>query len=134
MKRWPNKSKKIIDRNGDLSAVCRLGGHLNLRRGVRVIFLLVLVRDGQPLSLSVRNNGMDQSVHYLSLSLESLMSAFTRYALKFNISVLFLSLFLFISGCGTDGNTVIQPSSQEPTAEEEAAYEEEIEEMLDERE
>ena len=58
-----------------------------------------------------------QSVHYPSLSSESLMSAFTRYALKFNISVLFLSLFLFISGCGTDGNTVIQPSSQEPTAE-----------------
>ena len=64
-------------------------------------------------------------------SLESLMSAFTRYVLKLNISVLFLSLFLITSGCGTDGNTVIQPSSQEPTAEE-AAYEEEIDEMIDE--
>lgn len=66
-------------------------------------------------------------------SLESLMSAFTRSALKLNISVMFLSLFLITSGCGTDGNTVIQPSSQEPTAEEEAAYEKEIDEMIDER-
>lgn len=133
MKRWLNKSKKNIDRNGFISAVFRLGGHLNLLRGLRVIFLLAPVRDEPLLSLSVRHNELDQSVHYPSLSSESLMSAFTRYALKFNISVLFLSLFLFISGCGTDGNTVIQPSSQEPTAEEEAAYEEEIEEMLDER-
>ena len=61
------------------------------------------------------------------------MGAFNRRVLKFNISVMFLSLFLITSGCGTDGNTVVQPSSQEPTAEEEAAYEKEIDEMADER-
>ena len=110
-----------------------LAGILTYSGACERFFVLVPVRDEPLLSLSVRHNELDQSVHYPSLSSESLMSAFTRYALKFNISVLFLSLFLFISGCGTDGNTVIQPSSQEPTAEEEAAYEEEIEEMLDER-
>ena len=110
-----------------------LAGILTYSGACERFFVLVPVRDEPLLSLSVGKNGLDQSIHYPSLSSESLMSAFTRYALKFNISVLFLSLFLFISGCGTDGNTVIQPSSQEPTAEEEAAYEEEIEEMLDER-
>lgn len=59
MKRWLNKSKKNIDRNGFLSAVFRLGGHLNLLRGLRVIFLLAAVRDEQLLRLSVRNNNSD---------------------------------------------------------------------------
>ncbi|MGC6444198.1 MAG: hypothetical protein ACON4H_16205 [Rubripirellula sp.] len=36
-------------------------------------------------------------------------------------------------GCSSNENTVIQPGSQEPTAEEAAAYEQEVEEMNSER-
>ncbi len=58
-----------------------------------------------------------------------------RFDLKISNAVLvFVSLFLFVPGCGDSDNTVIQPDSREPTAEESAEYENEIEEMNRERE
>ena len=51
-------------------------------------------------------------------------------ACLFLVSVTFTCATL---GCSSNENTVIQPSSQEPTAEEAAAYEQEVEEMNSER-
>lgn len=47
--------------------------------------------------------------------------------------LLMLTMLVLAIGCDSGGNTVVQPDSQEPTAEETAAYEKEIEEMSRER-
>ena len=54
-----------------------------------------------------------------------------------SIRLLFCFLLLgslsFSSGCGSDGNTVVEPAGSTPTAEDEAAYQKEIEEQKAER-
>ena len=47
--------------------------------------------------------------------------------------VLLAAVSFSVAGCGDGGNTVIEPSGNEPTAEETAEYQQEIEEMMSER-
>ena len=56
-------------------------------------------------------------------------SSSTTCLFVFLLAVAFGSL----AGCGDGGNTVIQPSGNEPTAEETAEYQQEVEEMMSER-
>lgn len=49
------------------------------------------------------------------------------------LSLLAITLVTLAVGCDSGENTVVQPENREPTAEETAAYEKEIEEMNRER-
>ncbi len=59
-----------------------------------------------------------------------------RFDHRFRLSIACL-LFAFAmacsAGCGDESNKVIQPAGGEPTPEEAAAYEKEVEEMINER-
>ena len=45
----------------------------------------------------------------------------------------FLGPLLFVAGCGTEENTVIAPSGNLPTAQETEEYEQEVADMMSER-
>ena len=58
-------------------------------------------------------------------------------AYRYRIQRLKLIVLLFVCssvGCSSDENTVIQPGASQPTAEEVAEYEDEVESMNEERE